>query len=149
MADGVDALGEVAAGLGHKPDDSPPEEPALEHLALNCAAAPLEDDAPSGTQLLAGMHQRLPALLVQASEQQALDSAPAGHPPAQQARRKHLRVVHDEKIPRCQVPRKVADRGMRGGAAVPVEDQEPRVLPPGRRDLRDEFGRKRVVEVRH
>jgi hypothetical protein len=149
VADGVDALGKREAGLGHEPDDSPPEEPTLEHLALNRAAAPLEDDAPSGTQLLAGMHQRLPSLLVQAGKQQAFDSAPAGHPPAQEARGEHLRVVHDEQIPRDQVPQKVADRGMCRGAAVPVKDQEPRVFPLGRRGLRDEFGRKRVVEVRH
>ena len=113
-------------------------KPALEHLAVQRRGA-FEHDARSNPQLLPRVHQRLPAIVLEMPDQQALDRAAAGHAPAEKPRRDDARVVDDEQIARRQQVRKRRDRRMIDSAGHAVESHEPRAAPLGRRVLRNKF----------
>jgi hypothetical protein len=58
----------------------------------------LERDPRANLELLPRVYERGPVLPVFPLQQQAFDAAAAGNPPADQPRRKHVRVVRDEYI---------------------------------------------------
>ena len=99
----------------------------------------VEHDARSGPQLLPRMHQRLPAIAFDRRDEQALDGAAARHAPAEQPRRDHARVVHDEKIAWRQELRERSHRRVDDRARRAIEAQEPRGGPFGGRLLCDEI----------
>src|SRR5262249_13099183 len=101
----------------------------------------------SGLQLLPRMHQRFPHPIVfELPNEQTLDRAAAWNAAAQQTRRKHARVVHDQQIAGRKELRQRSDRGMADGPGPPVETQEPRAAAIGGSVLRDQIRRKIKVE---
>src|SRR3954465_3678214 len=93
------------------------------------------------------MHERLPSIAVQAGDQQTLDGPAARHAAAKQARRKHARVVDDEKVSAPEQLRERGDRGIVDRARRSMEDEKARATALPRRLLRDQFGWKLEVEI--
>ena len=84
------------------------------------------------------MHQRVPALGVQAPEQQALDLPAARIAMAEQARRDDARIVDDEQIARREEGWQIADDVVSPRASMPVHHEQPRRAARGGRLLRDQ-----------
>src|SRR5262245_25386445 len=88
-------------------------------------------------ELLAGMHEGFPIVSVLAAkrpDKQALDRTAARYAAAEQASRKHARVVHDDDIAGFQEVRKRTNDGVFDRAVVAADDHE-----PGRGSIRGRF----------
>jgi hypothetical protein len=79
----------------------------------------------AGFQLLARVHQRVPETRADFLEQQALGTPATRIPPADQARRKDLRVIGDEEIPTREELRQVGYRTLLPLPTIPADHQEP------------------------
>ena len=143
----VDRLVDGGAVLGPQADGAAAVEPAGEHLPAQPAPAALEDDARAGAKPLPGMHEGVPAPVAARGQEQALDRSPARHPPAQQPRGDHPRVVDDEQIARREEGGKRPDGVVPEAAGGPVEDEQAGRLALGRRGLGDSVGGEVEVEV--
>ena len=106
------------------------------------------------------MHQRFPhparrsvwrrrdPVIAERRKQETLDAPAARHPVAQQPCREHTRVVHDEEIAGVEELRKRRDGGVLDAACRAREEQQP-TLSTLARLLRNQLGRKLVVEIRN
>ena len=158
VADRVD--GRVDADVRVRPESNAPpaEELALQNLAMNHRAvtvAAFEPQTRTGFQLLPGMHQRGPDLIVSAarravrfvtSQQQTFDGPAARHAAAQQPRRKHARVVDHQQVAAPKKAREIANPRVRHRATAAIQHEQPR-LAARRGGLRDQLVRKMKVEV--
>ena len=97
MPDGVHRLIHRHAVVGPQADEATPMKPALENLPMQRAGT-FEHDLRARLQLLARMHQSLPLVALDASDEQPLDLAAARHAAADQARREDTRVVDDQHV---------------------------------------------------
>ena len=99
-------------------------EVPLEHLHLQQLAVPLETGPRAGAELLSRVDQCVPAVAVEAREQEALDGAAARVAPAEQPRRNDPRVVYHQQITRRQQLGQFREPVVRSGAGVPVDPQQ-------------------------
>ena len=148
LADRVDGGVDISAIGTPQADGSPAEGAPFEDLGLEHHAVPLEPHAATGAQLLPGMHQRVPAILVEAPEQQALHLAAARRAVPVQARRKHARVVHDHQVAGREQVWQIARVRACDRAARAVDDHQAGRRALGCRVLSDELGRQVEIEIR-
>jgi hypothetical protein len=87
-----------------KPDRSTTEKTSLKDFRSKRWGI-TEFNPVAGPQLLAGMHQRFPAFIIEPTQEQTLDGPATWHPPTQQPRRHDLRVVDEQKIAALQPAR--------------------------------------------
>ena len=94
------------------------------------------------------MHEHIPRVTVDLSQQQAFDNTSAGIAMTDQARRNDARVVDDEKVVPRQERRKVRNALMSPPGDGAIDHEQPRgaALRGGR--LRDELRRKIEGEIR-
>ena len=85
----------------------------------------------------------LPLVALEPLEQEHLAARPLDPDP----RRHDPRVVHDRERPRRQLVRQVAEDAVAHLPAGPRVDEQPRLVPPLRRLLRDQLRRQVVVEL--
>ena len=147
VTDRVYRLVEGDALVTPQAHDPATEEFPFLHLAFKRAAGPAESRPRPRLELLARVHERLPAVLVETRDQQALDRTAARHPVAQQARRKHPRVVDDQQVARAEKRGQVADRRLRGRAGGSIEGEQARPVPLRRGLLRDRIIGQFEIEV--
>ena len=94
-----------------------------------------------------GAHQRQRFVLPDDALDEYLDLA-ASVLATEQARLDHARVVENQQVTRSDQARKLGKAPVVDRTAGAVQMQEPARAPLGQRALRDQFFRKRVVELR-
>ncbi len=123
---------ETRGTLDLQPQQTPAEVAALEHDGVDAdarrAGDVLKEDAGTGLELLARVHERLPlapasGLLV---EEQSLDGPAARHAPAEQPRREHPAVVGDEQVAAIEQPWQIGHGRLVPGAGRAANDEQPR-----------------------
>ena len=130
-------------------DDTPAEESAFEDLRVQGMHA-FKHHPGAGFQFLPRVNQRLPETWgrsPQPPDEQALHCATAGHTTADQTRRKHSRVVHDDDIAGLKQFGELADGGMGDRPGRPIEVEQSRGAALAGWFLRDQVGGKIEVEV--
>ena len=147
MPDRLDGVHHRARVTRPETDDPTAEVALLEHLAVQRASSALEPHPPAGPHPLPGMHQRLPALVVDARHEQHFDRSAAGLALANQPRREHPGVVEHHQVAGRQEPGDVPNRRVHHGAGAPVEDQQARRSSLVGRKLRHEIRREVEREV--
>src|SRR5262249_22020494 len=147
VPDRVDRCVDRRTVVGPEPNDASSKKASLENLAVQRVTS-LEQDARTRLQLLARMHERLPVIGVGRSrDEQALDHSAAGHPTAEQARRKNARVVDDYEVARVKKIGKRGDRRVADGSRCPREVKQARTAALRGRLLCNELGWKIEVEL--
>ena len=127
VADRVDDVVHGGRAVGPEPDQTAPVEPPLQNLGAQAGrACRAERQLCSGLQLLPGMDERLPVLIVAAAQQQALHRSAARHPAAEQTRGKHARVVDDDEVARGEKVGQRREPAMCNGAGRAIQVKEPR-----------------------
>ena len=98
VPDGVDDFRHRATVRRPKTNRAPPERMLCQHLGLEARRGLAENRMRARLHLLARVHEHVPPLIVELTQQEALDLAPAGLAAAEQARGDHARVVDHEQI---------------------------------------------------
>jgi hypothetical protein len=101
----------------------------------------------AGLHLLARVHQRLPTVVVQPPQQQALDLPAGGVAMADQARRHDARVVQREKVAGSEQVGQVGNHAVGPRAPRAIDDEQARAAPDRRRLLRDQVLGQVEVEI--
>ena len=96
----------------------------IEHFAVKRVRRAAKNHPRAGLQFLARVHERIPQVVLEPGQQQALHRAAAGIARAQQSRRKDFGVVQHHQIARAKKIRKVRDGCVPNLARLSVEHQE-------------------------
>jgi hypothetical protein len=117
------------------------------HLQQQRGVAVAEPRPRARFHLLPRMQQRRPSVAVELAEEQAFDRTAARIPMPQQARGHHPRVVHRQHVAGTEKAGKIGNPHVAPGAVAPVDDEQSRPSPRGRRLLRNQVVGKIEVEL--
>jgi len=95
--------------------------------------------ARTGRQLLPGMHERIPSVVIQLRKQQTLSGAAARYARAEQARGKHFRIVDNQDVAFTEQIREARHVGVLDLAGASAQHEQLRRTSLGR-SLRNEPG---------
>src|SRR5688500_12549820 len=96
----------------------------IDDLPVKDKSVPLEHHARTRLQFLTWMNESVPELILETTQQKALDRSPARDAGAQKAGRKYLRVVDNEEISVAKKLGKTGHRGVLDLAAALAQDQQ-------------------------
>lgn len=147
MTDRVDDRLDLPVAGGGQADRSPTVKVVVEHLEMQLVVTLAEHRPGAWLELLTGMQQRIPPLVVETSEEDALDATTARVAATNEPRRKHPGVVGHEEVARSQASGQIDDPPVSPDAAVPVEMEKTGLVAHGCRGLRDQVRGEVVVEV--
>lgn len=134
--------------FGPEADRSSPMEVLLEHLDAELVRTRCEHGSSARVQLLSRVHQRLPPVIAQAANEQALHGPATRVAVAKQAGREDARVVDHQEVGGSQELREIADGRMgANGTRGSVEDEQSGGFAVGGRDLGNLLGRQREIEL--
>jgi thioredoxin reductase len=138
-----------ASIVSRQAERTPAEEMCGENLAVQSGFSPLEEDAGAGLELLAGMDERVPRVVLAGAEEERFHGAAARNAMAEQARRKDSGVVDDQKVSGLEVLGQVGELGVLYRARVALQHQETRSAANGGRLLCNQLIRQLEIEVCH
>ena len=114
---------------------------------MQATSLALEQHARAHPQLLPRVHQRLPALVVEPAQQQALDGTAGRHPMTEHSSGENAGFVDDEKVARNQQIGQIDNASICELRAGAVDHQEPSRLAVVGWRLRDLLRREVEIEV--
>jgi hypothetical protein len=147
VADSVDNDVERRArgnGEAYRP---PAMKPSIENLAAQRMTGALENEPRALVQSLAWVHEALPDIRVEPSNEQTFGGAAARQSFTKKSRRKNLAVVDHEKIATAKQRRQIPKSMMRNATADAVQDEQSRAATLGGWFLSNQLGGQIEIEL--
>lgn len=139
MPDRIDPVSHVGVIFSPQSDCAAPVKATIQHFGLERDTVAFEPNECAGLQLLARMHQRIPPIITDMSEEQALDDAAARHAMTQQPRREHSGIVEDQQITTAKKVPDMLELSVNHRTRVARQHKKSRLTANGRWLLGDQF----------